>query len=183
VAHPVGSRSEKKAIVRTEPPRGSLARRGLLLRAYAGINAPPLARAPLLVTLRPMSTERKPSDDLREGLGLLFRAAAGVAQRGLHEVAKDVDLVKAVRAVGTMAEYAGKEIARMATLFEQTFEREMRGEKEPVQEAEGKAPAEQADVSAMHEEKQEAKTQETEKKPRASEANGQKADTPVDLTA
>lgn len=75
-----------------------------------------------------MSTERKPSDDLREGLGLLIRAAAGVARRGVREAVKDIDVAKAVRTVGTMAEHAGQEIARVATIFEQTFEREMRVE-------------------------------------------------------
>lgn len=75
-----------------------------------------------------MSTERKPTDDLREGLGLLFRAAAGVAQQGLREVAKDIDVAKAVRTVGMMAEQAGQEIARVATIFEQTFQQEMKGE-------------------------------------------------------
>lgn len=125
-----------------------------------------------------MSTERKPSDDLREGLGLLFRAAAGVAQKGLREVAKDVDLVKAVRTVGMMAEQAGKEIARVATIFEQTFESELRGQA-PSQGA-GK-PTEGDDASAAHGQEQEAQAQEAEKKPHASEVNGQKTDAPADL--
>lgn len=68
-----------------------------------------------------MSTERKPSDDLREGLGLLFRAATG-AVRG---VTKEVDLGKAAQTATTIAGQASMEIARLATLFAQTFEREI----------------------------------------------------------
>lgn len=58
---------------------------------------------------------------------------------------KDIDVVKAVRTVGTMAEQAGQEIARVATLFEQTFEREMRvaekRDEEPAAEATSTEPA------------------------------------------
>lgn len=68
-----------------------------------------------------MSIERKPSDDLREGLGLLFRAAKGA----VLEVTKEVDLAKAARTAGSVAEQASRELARVATLFGQTFEREI----------------------------------------------------------
>lgn len=68
-----------------------------------------------------MSSDRKPSDDLREGLGLLFRAASGV----VREVAKEVDLGKAARTAGQLAESAGKELLRVATVFGETFDREI----------------------------------------------------------
>lgn len=72
-----------------------------------------------------MSTERKPTDDLREGIGLLFRAAAGAVRVGVREATKDVDIAKAARTAGGFAEQASKEIARIAFLFGQTFEREI----------------------------------------------------------
>lgn len=81
----------------------------------------PLPQGAHLVTLSGMSTERKPSDDLREGLGLLFRAATGA----VREVTKEVDLGKAAQTATTIAEQASKEITRLATLFAQTFEREI----------------------------------------------------------
>lgn len=94
-----------------------------------------------IVSLRAMSTERKPTDDLREGLGLLFRAAAGAVRVGVREATKDVDIAKAARTAGGFAEQASKEIARIAFLFGQTFEREIavRPKGEGAQEAEGES--------------------------------------------
>lgn len=70
-----------------------------------------------------MSDEKKPTDDLREGLELLFRAARGA----VREVAKEVDLSKAARTAGQVVESASKEFQRVANLFGQTFEREIAG--------------------------------------------------------
>lgn len=93
-------------------------------------------------TLGDMTTERKPSDDLREGLGLIFRAAAGAMREGVREVTKEVDIAKAARTAGTFAEQASKEIARVALLFGQTFEREIavRPKSDPPRAVETEAP-------------------------------------------
>lgn len=100
-----------------------------------------------------MSTERKPSDDLRQGLGLLFRAATG-AVRG---VTKEVDLGKAAQTASTIAGQASMEIARLATLFAQTFEREIavveKGE-EPSESRSEEAEAPPAEASQPQEEPQ-----------------------------
>lgn len=79
-------------------------------------------------------------DDLREGLGLIFRAAVGVARMKAVEVAKDFDIGKAARNVGRVAEQASKEIARVATLFGETFEDEsatLAKDGEPLQDGVG----------------------------------------------
>jgi hypothetical protein len=49
-------------------------------------------------------TDRKPSDDLKEGLSLLFRAARGAAK----EVSKELDTAKVEQAINTGA----RELAR-----------------------------------------------------------------------
>jgi hypothetical protein len=50
-------------------------------------------------------TDRKPSEDLKQGLFLLFRAARGAAQ----EVSKEIDTAKVEKAINTGA----RELARV----------------------------------------------------------------------
>ena len=66
-----------------------------------------------MAMIRRMSDEKpKPVDDLREGLGLLFRAAKGAASRlptgKIEDVAKD-----AVREVGRAFESLGSELEKV----------------------------------------------------------------------
>lgn len=66
-----------------------------------------------MVIIRVMSDEKpKPVDDLREGLGLLFRAAKGAVERlptgKIEDVAKD-----AVREVGRAFESLGSELEKV----------------------------------------------------------------------
>jgi hypothetical protein len=65
-----------------------------------------------------MTDERKPTEDLKEGLGLLFRAAKGaVKQVDLAKIDKGLDKAfgQVGRAMGNVGKAVGDEIQRMAT--------------------------------------------------------------------
>jgi hypothetical protein len=70
-----------------------------------------------MVILQAMDDERKPKDDLKEGLGLIFRAAKGAAKRvDMGKIDKELD--KAISQVGrvvtSVGRVVGDEIGRMA---------------------------------------------------------------------
>jgi hypothetical protein len=64
-----------------------------------------------------MSDDRKPSEDLKEGLSLLFRAARGVAKQvDVSKIDKTLDkaLTEVVRVAGTVGRVVGDEINRVS---------------------------------------------------------------------
>jgi hypothetical protein len=64
-----------------------------------------------------MSEDRKPSDDLREGLSLIFRAAKSAAKQiDVAKIDKTLDkaLTQVTRVVSTVGRVVGEEVNRMA---------------------------------------------------------------------
>ena len=64
-----------------------------------------------------MSEDRKPSDDLIEGLGLIFRAAKSAAKQiDVAKIDKTLDkaLTQVTRVVSTVGRVVGEEVNRMA---------------------------------------------------------------------
>jgi hypothetical protein len=64
-----------------------------------------------------MSEDRKPSDDLREGLSLIFRAAKSAAKQiDVAKIDKTLDkaFTQVTRVVSTVGRAVGEEVNRMA---------------------------------------------------------------------
>lgn len=64
-----------------------------------------------------MSDDRKPSEDLKEGLSLLFRAARGVAKQvDVSKIDKTLDkaFTEVVRVAGTVGRVVGDELNRVS---------------------------------------------------------------------
>ncbi len=83
-------------------------------------------------------TERKPSDDLKEGLSLLFRAARGAAQ----EVSREIDVTKVEQAINTGARELARAIENVGkslnSELEKNFQKEERGPTPPGENEEKK---------------------------------------------
>ena len=83
-------------------------------------------------------TERKPSDDLKEGLSLLFRAARGAAQ----EVSKEIDVNKVEQAINTGARELARAIENVGkslnSELEKNFQKEEQGPTPPKEDEEKK---------------------------------------------
>jgi hypothetical protein len=70
-----------------------------------------------MVILLAMDDERKPKEDLKEGLGLIFRAAKGaVKQVDIGKIDKELDkaISQVGRVVSNVGRVVGDEIGRMA---------------------------------------------------------------------
>jgi hypothetical protein len=79
-------------------------------------------------TLGSMS-ERKPSEDLKEGLSLLFRAARGAAQ----EVSKELDVQKVERVINTGARELARAIENVGKSLNDELEKNFEKGEQPPQ--------------------------------------------------
>lgn len=67
-------------------------------------------------------TDRKPTDDLKDGLALIFRAARGA----VHEVSKDLDVRKVETAINTGAQALARTIEEAGKSLNQELEKSFR---------------------------------------------------------
>jgi hypothetical protein len=74
-------------------------------------------------------TDRKPSDDLKEGLFLLFRAARGAAQ----EVSKEIDATKVEKAINTGARELARAIENVGKSLSSELEKTFQDKDAPPQ--------------------------------------------------
>jgi hypothetical protein len=81
-------------------------------------------------------TDRKPSDDLKEGLFLLFRAARGAAQ----EVSKEIDATKVEKAINTGARELARAIENVGKSLSSELEKTFQDKDSPPDPSSPKAP-------------------------------------------
>lgn len=86
-----------------------------------------------------MSTDPKPSDDLREGLGLLFRAAKNIAKDLTPEKAEKIASEtggEVLRVVTVVGEAVGTHLGRAAEAAEAAVEKMVHDKKEAASKSE-----------------------------------------------